>query len=225
MGLQDTCGTAQLNAWFASRGIPDKREGSDLICQKEHVSNNRELQIKYLGLCLSDHYWIKREDDKRSWKEVNFFENGGFQKEGDDIYIGEDTEQVSQENTPNATSSGMLPKKWILKGNERYLMKGHESIYRQDPFNEAIASEFLDLLGVDHVSYSLTRYKGSAYSLCKNMLGKDNELISAQYVSRTGKKEKDESLYEHYIQCCGRLGLGENIRMSKCSSSRTVSPG
>jgi hypothetical protein len=92
------------------------------------------------------------------------------------------------------------------------LIKGHESIYHQEPFNEVIVSRFLDGLNVDHVPYGLMLRKGEAYSICPNMLKKDEELISADDVKKIAKKEKHESFYEHYIKCCIKLGLHENIQ-------------
>lgn len=202
---------ADMDAWLFSRAIPEKREGLELILEKNNVESNRELLVKNLGLGLSDHYWIKAERSSHTWKEVNFFENN-FGEAGDDIFIGNYEEKMAGERTPNGASSGMLPKKWVLRAGERYLMKGSDDVYRQEPFNERIASCFLDALAVDHVPYELIWYKGNPYSLCKNMLGADNELISAYYIQKMKKRDKRTSYYDHYIECCKMAGLGEDIR-------------
>jgi hypothetical protein len=202
---------ADIDAWLFSRALPEKREGLELILEKNDVESNRELLIKNLGLGLSDHYWIRAEKSGYTWKEVNFFENN-FGGEGDDIFIGNYEGKLSRERTPNSASSGMLPKKWILQAGERYLMKGSDDVYRQEPFNEKIASCFLDGLSVGHVNYELTWYKENAYSLCKNMLGTEDELISAYYIQKVKRRDKGTSYYEHYIDCCKTLGLGGDIR-------------
>jgi hypothetical protein len=202
---------ADLDAWLFSRAIPEKREGLELILESNNVESNRELLIRNLGLGLSDHYWIRAESSGYTWKEVNFFENN-FGGEGDDIFIGDYKGKLSGERTPNGVSSGMLPKKWIIQGDERHLMKGSDDVYRQEPFNEKTASCFLDKLSVDHVKYELIWYKKTAYSLCKNMLGTENELISAYYIQKIKMRDKGISYYEHYIGCCTTLGLSEDIR-------------
>jgi hypothetical protein len=202
---------ADMDAWLFSRAIPEKREGLELILENNNVESNRELLIKNLGLGLSDHYWIRTEESGYTWNEVNFFENN-FGEEGDDIFIGNYEGKLSRERTPNGVSSGMLPKKWIIQAGERHLMKGSDDVYRQEPFNEKIASCFLDKLSVDHVNYELMWYKKNAYSLCKNMLGTENELISAYYIQKMKRRDKGTSYYEHYMECCKMLGLSGNIR-------------
>jgi hypothetical protein len=200
-----------IDAWLFGRAIPEKRAGLESILERENVESNRELLIKNLGLGLSDHYWIKREEEGYTWKGVNFFENP-FGGAGDDIFIGEYEGTADGGLTPNGASSGMLPKKWILKNGERYLLKGSEDVYRQEPFNEAGASEFLNQLGVDHVGYELTWYKDNAYSVCKNMLGSGNELVSAYSIQKMKPRDTGVSQYEHYIDCCAMLGLGGGTR-------------
>jgi hypothetical protein len=103
-----------INKWLFDRAIPDRRYGLSDILEKEGVKSNRELLIKNLGLSLSDHYWIKTEKEQKTWKEINFYENN-FGDKGDDIYIGEMAEHERGSLTPNGSSSGMLPKKWIIK--------------------------------------------------------------------------------------------------------------
>jgi hypothetical protein len=179
--------------------------------EKNNVNSNRELLIKNLGLGLVDHYWIKDDNENRNWNEVNYFENE-FTDNGDDIFLGEYEINTSQEHTPNNVSSGMLPKKWIIKSGERYLMKGSEGAYHQEPFNEHIVSNYLDILNINHVKYELIEYKNYPYSLCKNMLNNDEELISAVYVDKVKTKDKYISNFEHYINCCEYLGLKNDVR-------------
>jgi hypothetical protein len=213
VGIRETeeIRAADIDTWLFSRAIPEKRGGLELILEHHNVESNRELLIKNLGLGLSDHYWIMSEGSGHTWKEINFFENT-FGGEEDDIFIGNTKGKFNRERTPNGVSSGMLPKKWIIQSGERYLMKGSDDVYRQEPFNEKIASCFIDELSVDHVNYELIWYKKNAYSLCKNMLDTENELISAYYIQKMKRRDKGVSYYEHYIECCNMLGVSGNIR-------------
>jgi hypothetical protein len=204
-------GTVRMNDWLFDRAIPEKREGLDAILEKEGVKSRHELLIKNLGLSLSDHYWVKNEKEGKSWKEVNFYENE-FESALDDIYIGEEVDAKPKGINPNGSSSGMLPKKWIIQEGKRHLMKGSESLNGQEPYNEVIASKFLDIIGVDHVAYKLVQYKGNAYSLCENMLGNENELVSAYYVNNINKRDNKISHYENYIENCKKIGFTDDVR-------------
>jgi hypothetical protein len=210
-GLGQNMNIIYFNDWFFGRAIPEKRPGLDMILENKKAINNRELLIKNFGLGLSDHYWIKNEQESKSWKDVNFFENT-FGGEGEDIFIGEYEKKAIDESTPNAASSGMLPKKWIIQNGERYLMKGFESIDRQEPFNEKIMSDFLDMMDIDHVHYDIIQYKNKPYSLCKNMLETQNELISAYYVDKIMKKNNATSNIDHYVMSCNKLGISGQIK-------------
>ena len=204
--------TYNFTEWFFSRGIPAKRDGLEMILDKERAETVNELIIKNKGLSLCDHYWVKQDGDASEWKSVNFFDND-FSKTGEDIYIGEYEEQVADGITPNSLSSGMLPKKWIIRDGKRFLVKGSESGLGEEPYNEAAASRFFDQQPAAHVPYELAVYKGRSYSICPNMLNKDEELVPAYYVIREKPRGTETSFYEHYIDCCKHLGLKDTIRL------------
>jgi hypothetical protein len=210
-GLTGHINIVTFNDWFFGRAIPEKRSGLDIILETRNVKNNKELTVKNFGLGLSDHYWIKSEREEKTWRAVNFFENE-FKTDGDDIFLAQyDNNKVLKDITPNVTSSGMLPKKWIVKDGSRYLMKGSESMMNQEPFNEKIVSDFLEMLNIDHVRYDLVNYKNNAYSLCKNMLTAENELIQAYYVEKSIKRDNKISNLDHYINCCAMFGLKKDV--------------
>jgi hypothetical protein len=200
-----------FTVWFFSRGIPARRDGLEFILEKEGAETVGELIVKNKGLSLCDHYWVKPDGDTSEWKDVNFFDNA-FGKAGENIYIGEYEEEVDDGITPNSLSSGMLPKKWIIKDGIRCLVKGSETMFEEEPYNEKAASVFFDKLPVEHVPYGLSIYKGKPYSVCPSMLQKDEELIAACYVVREEKRDKAAGYYEHYIRCCGELGVKGDIR-------------
>jgi hypothetical protein len=200
-----------INNWFFGRAIPEKRAGLESILEKERVESNRELLVRNLGLSLSDHYWIKEEKEQREWNDVNFFENS-FGERGSDIYIGEEGDIEGGDLTPNGASSGMLPKKWVIRDGKRLLLKGSEGIFNQEPFNEVIAAQFLSMMEVPHLKYELAWYKNKPYSLCACMVDNETELVQAYYVNGIKKRENAVSHFDHYIQCCMNAGLPESIR-------------
>jgi len=205
---------ADFSAWLDSRGIPAKREGIPYILEKESVQNVRELLFKNNGLGLTDHYWISEAGSDLQWKDINYFENdSGFGTLGEDIYLGTHESRVFNGKKPHSSASGMLPKKWVIKNDIRYLLKGSETAFRQEPFNEKIASQFIDCSLIEHVDYQLVNYKNNILSVCPNMLDNYHELISAYFASNN-KKDRNESYYNHYIRSCKELGIKGDIKTS-----------
>ena len=208
-----------LNYWFFDRGISEKRKELKNILSVHRMWSREELIVKNLGLSLIDHYWLKNEKDSRTWKDVNYHENQ-FNQEGNEIYIDEfakiKTEykkiDINKKPNPNNVICGMLPKRWITENNKMYLLKGTKYLpTHQEPFNEKIISDYLELLNVDHVSYNLHWHNNIPYSKCENMLKPNEELIHSYYILYSDKKYNNISYYEHYINGGVRLGLDRNM--------------
>ena len=200
-----------LNHWLMGRSIPENRENiaEALAVIGEHTSQS--LIAKCYGLSLSDGYWICPKDVELDFDAINFFENG-FSKDMGEILFGNHLEEFSL-LSPDNTSDGWLKKKWIIRENRRYLVKGSSGIYKQEPFNEQIATAFCEKLGIPHVPYTVEFIDELPYSLCKNFLSKDTELVSAWSVYSHFKKPNQLSPFEHLISCYEKLGI-ENPRQS-----------
>ena len=202
-----------IDNWIMNRGIPAKREGIEYILDKENVENVRELLIKNNALGLTDHYWIAEKDSDLKWKDINYFENeNGFEKLGDNIYLGIKEDSIEQGRTPSSSASGMQPKRWVLYGKERWLIKSSEETTKQEAFSELAASKILEKINIDHVNYEIINKYDEILSGCINMLEKNEELIPAWYVDK-GKKSNNESNLEHYIKRCRELGVESDIKI------------
>ena len=205
-----------INEWFFGRGIPAKRNELSEILDCNAVSSREELVIKNYGLCLTDNYWIQKENENLKWDNINFWDND-FTQEKDNVYLGQPTENImllqskNTEITPNNVSSGMLPKTWKRIDGDLYMIKGADTRL-QEPFNESVVSQFLEKLKIEHVPYELYWRKELPFSKCPIMLEKGEELIHSFYLNKTGKKENNVSYYEHYINQCVSMGLSKNIR-------------
>ena len=77
----------------------------------------------------------------------------------------------------------------------------------QEPLNEVIASVVADALHIPHVEYRLDQNRGRPFSVCGNILGDSQELVTAHHVMRIWKRRNDHSLHRHYSECCYRLGV------------------
>jgi len=197
----------QLADWIEKRGLPQSR--SDLVHIKRDLKarNSTELALGSYALNLTDHYWVHKSDIDLKWKDVNFFDNGfieavSFDIEG--IYKNEGKEIIA----PDLTVDGSLRKKWVLSGNERYLLKSSRYDEMQEPFNEVIASKIMDVLGIDHVQYELARNESDnmPLSICKCMVDRNTEFITAQTVMDMELKN-NRNEYARFIEICGKNGI------------------
>lgn len=198
---------ASLNEWWRLRSIPASRDGIREALEKLNIIETEKLLEKSLGLSLSDQYWICPKGSDIKWAEVNFFENT-FSEDVGNILIGfhTDSEEISL-MSPDNTSDGWLKKKWTIVNGKRYLMKGGSGAIRQEPYNEVFASKICERLGIPHIPYSIMKQEEYPYSVCKNFVTSNTELISAWYVMQTEKKQDHVSVYQHYLNCCNNLGI------------------
>ena len=75
------------------------------------------------------------------------------------------------------------------------------------PFNEVIATKIAQRLAIPHISYTLLWDEGLPYSVCEDFVTPDTELIPAWRVMQTQKKDNQTSVYQHYRNCCEKLGV------------------
>jgi len=199
----------KFDEWFSGRAVSNNREGIQDLLLKYNANSPRELLLKNYALSLYDHYWICPANKNLKWKDVNFFENS-FKEDAGNILIG-DFSGVSIEGlTPESSSGGALPKKWVWRDGSSYLIKRGSGYYRQEPFNEVIASAIMKKLGINGVDYSLERKEGEPRCCCKNMLGKGEELIHAWDIVHEIKVKEDK--YKSFLQMAKNAGIN-NIEL------------
>lgn len=64
--------------------------------------------------------------------------------------------------------------------------------------------ERLDILCVE---YNIVWDSGLPYSVGEDFVTVDTELVSAWHILQTQKKPNNVSLYQHFINCCEKLGV------------------
>ena len=173
------------------------------------LSDIRQLVLKSFGLSLSDQYWIKPVGQELLWEQINFFEHPFSEDVGDALFgvKKQDTAQKIDFVSPDNTTDGYLKKRWKIIGGKRYLLKDGSQPFFQQPFNEVIASELMQRLGVRHVSYTLLWENGKPYSVCEDFMTKDTELVTAWRIMKTQKQANSTSVYQHVRNCCADLGV------------------
>lgn len=198
---------AVLNKWWTGRSIPASRAGISDVLEALGIYNTEMLLTKCLGLSLSDHYWVKPSGSDMTWESVNFFDND-FSDDMGDVLFGSSVKSVNfNYSSPDNTSDGNLQKRWKIADGKRCLMKSGTSPFRQEPFNEVIASLILERLGIEHIPYTLAWMDDKPYSVCNNFVTKTSELISAARVMQTRPKANDENGYLHLVNICKSFGI------------------
>jgi len=198
---------ADMNRWWQSRSIPAKRSG--IRDAWEHLGSTipQTLLSRCLGLSLSDQYWIKPENRKLSWSEINFFENT-FSKDVGNIlfgmHIGEETVDLL---SPDITTDGLLRKRWKIIDGTRCIIKGGSAPFYQEPLNEVFASKLMERLRVMRVPYHLSWIDGLPYSVCPDFVTASTELISAHHISRVLRRDPETPKYQHFLNCCEALEI------------------
>lgn len=195
----------EVSKWMKGRTIPANRKNYYHILETLNIRSTRELPVNSLWLSLSDQYWFKPKDSKVEWKDVNFFENE-FSDDVGKIIVGGNVDNPDL-FSPNNTSDGYLPKKWIIKNGERLLLKGGELPNFQEPYNEVIASELAKRLDMNYVEYKIVTDDNVVYSACKNMINTNEEIIPAMYLIESEKRANDVSPYNHYLGLCEKYGI------------------
>jgi hypothetical protein len=170
------------------------------------------------GLSLSDQYWMREPDEDIEWETVNFFNNPFSDGLGKILMglAGGDNTGIDP-RSPDNTSDGLLPKRWVIEGSKRFLVKGGRN-NAQEPTNELIASELHSrLLQPDEfVAYRLVDDGTRGLSVCENMLVDDEEYVPMHYVKQllpsTGSRGKaldGAGDFEHIVACCETLEIDD----------------
>ena len=113
--------------------------------------------------------------------------------------------------TPNGSLQGSLEKSWTILHGERGLLKGNRDQFSTESINEVIASTMHRMQDFDaYTDYKLIKINGREYDYgCYSKLftSQKKELISAYEVVISERQFNDISLYEHFIQVCGKHGM------------------
>ena len=202
---------AALNEWWTDRSIPASRSGVREALEALEISSTKMLLVRCFGLSLSDQYWICPEGSDLTWDSINFFEND-FSDDIGDVLFGENKKKDALDfSSPDNTSDGNLKKRWKIIDGKRCLIKGGSNPFRQQPFNEVIASGIMEQLGIPHVPYTVTWNKGAPYSVCEDFITENTELIPAWRILKTQKKDNSTSVYQHFVNCCEALGIKDTV--------------
>jgi hypothetical protein len=197
-------GVALLSRWVENRGITESRDDYERLMEENHTSSGRELSINSLGLNLTDHYWMHNINQDLNWEKLNFFDNSFNKKNMERIYPSNENAPIIL--NPNFSVDGCLIKEWVTDGKDRVLLKEGEVGFKQEPYNEVIATNIMNLLNIQNVGYSLRTVGDKIVSACKCMIDRDTELWYARNVLDLDKNPHKHN-YQKYIELCTKNGI------------------
>lgn len=192
-----------FNNWWERRAIPKNQKMSEKLL---NFNSNTKYMLDNLGLSLIDCYWIKPINSDLTWETVNLYTNNFAEK--DFSYI--DIDNISP-FLPSATTQGELQKRWIIKENERYLVKGNYGNSYQQSLNEIFATLLHKKQGRKCTEYEMinlpTAMGDGIGCISKNFTTSELEFIPAIDVSYMEEKTNDVSEYQHFINVCINNGI------------------
>lgn len=196
-----------LSEWWSNRSIPLTRSGIKKFMSDLSIDNTQVLLLRCYGLSLSDQYWIKPKDKSLLWEEINFFDNA-FSEDVGELLLNNKKSAVNLDlSSPDNTSIGNLKKKWKISNGKRILIKGGSEPFRQEPYNEVIASKIASLLDIPCVDYSFLFDKDYPYCECENFIDRTKDFVPAYQINKVLKKSNNDSNYTHFVKCCKYLGI------------------
>ena len=191
LGMSPT--SESLTRWLRHRTIPANRAYAQNFLSKNGLSENDFIGILQIckGLSLTDCYWVTYPNDKKTFAEVNLFDNRFSQVLSQIAFTGYGSPPVSKfRSSPEFTTNGMLPKAWRRKEGKVLLYKGGTSGLAntgKEPYSEFYAAQVAEVMGIPHVTYGLSKWKGQLCSTCELFTSKDISFIPASTLISTSK--------------------------------------
>lgn len=147
---------ADFIEWASSRTLSIGRSYAKEILNTLRLSqNNRYAVCKACrGVSLEDSYWIRQEDDGKTWEEINLFQNSlslfitEVSLSGKNMNYEAADYWKKEIHTPELTTLGASAKGWIRQKDGIYLHKVGKY--------EVPAAEILSAAGIEHIPYQIS---------------------------------------------------------------------
>lgn len=171
-----------LMKWLKTRIIPKNREYVDSFLAKNGLSHNDTKGILQVckGLSLNDSYWVVENDSDR-FEDYNLYEHDFLKVLSLIAYTGYGSSRAKGfTSSPEFTTSGMLRKGWRRLDGKILLYKGGTSGAANagnEPYSEFYASQIAGKMELNHVDYSLAKWKGCICSVCELFTDIDHSYV------------------------------------------------
>lgn len=201
-------GIENKRKWMPIRGL--RKFWNSRLMTRKRFEEYRELADRYrvgavalkgYGVNLSDAWWVKSLSSSMTWKEVNAYDNPVSS------YLAGNTTEYS----PDFCTNGNLSKFWKKEEDRWFLYKEGNKETGAEAYNEGIASQILNILGLPHVSYTVkhTSLHGEsiAWSVCPAFTSKTVEYIPAWHLFNVAEQRTGEDDYSWFLRCVRTVGI------------------
>lgn len=181
-----------LGKWIKHRNVPRNRAYVGRLLDTLGLSFSRPMGIIKVskGLSLNDCYWIVEENFEGNFDDYNLYENRFNQAIGLIAFTGYGSKnKASFASCPEFTTNGMLPKCWRRKNKVVQLFKGGTvgaSNLGNEPYSEFYASKIGQEMGVNCISYNLSKWKETLCSTCDLFTSKDVSFVPVGDIVKEG---------------------------------------
>lgn len=166
----------RLKAWLESRTPPKHRAFMKELLEISGMRSTRDIINFSKGLSLIDTFWVT-SDLSVKWSDVNLFDNEFDEAISKIAFTGGLGGLRIKTTSPEFGTDGMLPKCWVRESDGViYLKKGGTegaSNAGREPYSEVLASQVLDVLGYNHITYTLEMFRGRLVSSCPLITSKE----------------------------------------------------
>lgn len=200
-----------LSKWLKSRVIPKNREYVDQILARSGLSHNDIMGIINVckGLSLNDSYWVVEKGFEGKFADYNLYQNNFTRTLALIAYTGYGSNSKKGfTSSPEYTTNGMLKKCWRRDKGKIYLFKGGTSGAANtgnEPYSEYYAAQIAEVMGLHHIPYNLSKWKGTLCSTCELFTDIDTSFVpiykfnqgsslteTANYLKSLGQEFYDE---------------------------------
>ena len=206
---------AGVESWIRHRTIPKNRAYVNTLLATMGLSLNRPMDIirTSKGLSLNDCYWVTEENFDGKFEKYNLYENRFSRILGLVAFTGYGSTNISGlSSSPEFTTNGMLPKCWRRQNGQIRLYKGGTNGAANtgyEPFSEYYASKIAEMLGVNAVPYTISRWKGRLCSICDLFTNIDVSYVPVGRIVRTGGMPAVSAFYrslgEEYVKALNEM--------------------
>ncbi|MBR3921668.1 MAG: HTH domain-containing protein [Kiritimatiellae bacterium] len=159
--------------WLSRRVVPRNRRNIDALMAATGLDarNVRGIIEICRGLSLNDVHWVVPNDFKGKWKDYNLYDNEFSHAIALTAFngMGSSIESLDWISSPEFSTNGMLAKCWRrIDGKVCLFKSGTEGAANTgfEPYSEYYASQIAAAIGLNHVEYSLNKFKGYLCSTC-----------------------------------------------------------
>lgn len=188
--------------WLKQRTIPKNRAYVNSFLSKCGLHINRPMNIIRVskGLSLNDCYWVVEEGFDGTFEKYNLYDNRFSQLLALIAFTGYGSSvRTSLVSCPEFTTNGMLPKCWRRVNGTIRLYKGGTSGASNtgcEPYSEYYAAQIAEAMGINSVSYNLSKWKGELCSVCDLFTSKDYSYLPIGRMVTVGGMEAVREYYQ-----------------------------